>query len=50
MAADRAFLEEARRMSFEVDPVPGPKVSELIAQAAKTKTALREKFLALVSQ
>jgi tripartite-type tricarboxylate transporter receptor subunit TctC len=50
MAADPVFLEEAHRMSFEVDPVPGPKVSELIAQAAKTKASLRDRFLALVSQ
>ena len=50
MTADAGFLEDAKRMSFEVDVVPGQKVTELIAAAAKTRPALRERFLSLVSQ
>jgi tripartite-type tricarboxylate transporter receptor subunit TctC len=50
MTADPSFMEDAKRMSFEVDVVPGQKVTELIAAAAKTRPALRERFLSLVSQ
>jgi tripartite-type tricarboxylate transporter receptor subunit TctC len=50
MTADPAFLDDAKRMSFEVDVVPGPKVAELIEAASKTRPQLRERFLSLVSQ
>ena len=50
MTADPGFMEDAKRMSFEVDVVPGPKVAELISAASKTRPELRERFLSLVSQ
>jgi tripartite-type tricarboxylate transporter receptor subunit TctC len=50
MTTDRSFMEDAKRMFFEVDVVPGPKVMELISAASKTRPELRERFLSIVSQ
>jgi tripartite-type tricarboxylate transporter receptor subunit TctC len=50
MTTDRSFMEDAKRMFFEVDVVPGPKVMELISAASKTRPELRKRFLSIVSQ
>lgn len=50
MTRDKDFLSDAKKMSFEVDPVSGPVVRNLIAEAAKTNPAMMRKFKELVSQ
>jgi tripartite-type tricarboxylate transporter receptor subunit TctC len=50
MAGDQAFLDDATKMHFEVDPISGAAVVEAIAKAAKTPADVMAQFKALVSQ
>jgi tripartite-type tricarboxylate transporter receptor subunit TctC len=50
MARDQAFLDDATKMHFEVDPISGPAVAEAIAKAAKTPADIMAQFKTLVSQ
>jgi tripartite-type tricarboxylate transporter receptor subunit TctC len=50
MASDPAFLDEARKMNFQVDPISGDAVAQAIAQAAKASPDVMNRFKTLVSQ
>jgi tripartite-type tricarboxylate transporter receptor subunit TctC len=50
MAADPAFLHDARTMSFEVDPIDGDAVAAAIAEAAKTSPGVMARFKTLIGQ
>jgi tripartite-type tricarboxylate transporter receptor subunit TctC len=50
MAHDQAFLNDAKNMQFEVDPISAAAVIEAIAKAAKTPADVMAQFKALVSQ
>ena len=50
MAHDQAFLNDAKNMHFEVDPISGTAVVEAIATAATTPSDVMAQFKALVSQ
>jgi tripartite-type tricarboxylate transporter receptor subunit TctC len=50
MAADPAFLEDAAKMHYDVDPISGPAVAAAIAQAAKASPEVMARFKALISQ
>ena len=50
MAGDQAFLDDATKIHFEVDPISGAAVVEAIAKAAKTPADVMAQFKALVSQ
>jgi tripartite-type tricarboxylate transporter receptor subunit TctC len=49
MAADKAFLDDARKMNFAVDPISGDAVRDLIVDAAKAPADVMAEFKQLVS-
>jgi tripartite-type tricarboxylate transporter receptor subunit TctC len=50
MAADPAFLADAKKMKYDVDPISGQAVAEAIAEAAKASPDVKARFKALISQ
>jgi tripartite-type tricarboxylate transporter receptor subunit TctC len=50
MAADPAFLEDANRMKYDVDPISGQAVAEAISEAAKASPDVMARFKSLISQ
>jgi tripartite-type tricarboxylate transporter receptor subunit TctC len=49
MAEDKAFLNDAKKMSFEVDPISGDAVLNAIRHASQTTPDVMSRFKALVS-
>jgi tripartite-type tricarboxylate transporter receptor subunit TctC len=49
MAADPEFLQDAKKMNYEVDPISADAVREAIMAAAKAPTDVMARFRALVS-
>lgn len=49
MAADQAFLEDAKKMNYSVDPISGDAVHEQIAEAATAPADILSRFKELVS-
>ena len=49
MASDQAFIDDAKKMNYEVDPISGDAVLEAIQQASKTPPDLMARFKTLVS-
>jgi tripartite-type tricarboxylate transporter receptor subunit TctC len=50
MGRDPQFLDEARRMKFEVSPIDGAAVDHAIDTAAAAPESVKDRFLRLVSQ
>lgn len=50
MASDQGFIDEARKMNFEVSPIDGDQVTGAIEQASKATPEVKARFKALVSQ
>jgi tripartite-type tricarboxylate transporter receptor subunit TctC len=50
LANDQAFLDEAKKMNYEVSPIGGDKVLDAIEQAAKASSDVKARFKALISQ
>ena len=50
MAKDEAFLGEARRMQYTVDPISGDEVLEIIREAAKTPRHIIEQYKAIIEK
>jgi tripartite-type tricarboxylate transporter receptor subunit TctC len=50
LAKDDAFLADAKKMGFEVDPISGDAVAAAIAEAAKTPPDVMARFKDLISQ
>jgi tripartite-type tricarboxylate transporter receptor subunit TctC len=49
MASDTAFLDEAKKLNFEVDPISGDAVLDAIGRASRTPPDVMSRFKALVS-
>ena len=49
MTTDEAFLEDAKKMNFDVDPIDGDAVKEALVHASKTPPGLMGRFNALIS-
>jgi tripartite-type tricarboxylate transporter receptor subunit TctC len=50
MMTDQAFLDEARKLNFVVDPIDGDAVLKIIEQAAKTPKDVIERFKKIIEQ
>ena len=50
MAQDPAFIDDAKKMNYDVDPISGDTVRNSIVEAARTPADVMSRFKALVSQ
>jgi tripartite-type tricarboxylate transporter receptor subunit TctC len=49
MTTDAAFLEDAKKMNFDIDPIDGDAVKEALLHASKTPPELMARFNTLIS-
>jgi tripartite-type tricarboxylate transporter receptor subunit TctC len=49
MTTDAAFLEDAKKMNFDIDPIDGDAVKDALLHASKTPPDLMARFNALIS-